>query len=109
MAAPPRLPPKMMLGFVVRRCANTIGHDPSAAEFAAWANTYRDEEIGRVTYLFGRPITVREAEVILRHPAREVSARNARPYEATSDKHMANSSKVTSFAAAAARLRARVK
>jgi hypothetical protein len=110
MAAPPRLPPKMMIGFVVRRCANAIGHDPSAAEFAAWANTYHDEESNRVTYLFGRPISVREAEVILRHPSREVSARSAKPYECTPpSQDVPRSSKVTSFAAAAARLRARAK
>ncbi len=103
----------MMLGFVVRRCANMIGHDPSAAEFAAWANTYRDEEEGRIVYLFGRPISVREAEIILKHPSREVSARGARPYESAQpvnpqvfDKP---DSKVTSLAAAAARLRSRAK
>jgi hypothetical protein len=30
--------PKMMLGFIVRRCAADIGHTPTADEFAAWAN-----------------------------------------------------------------------
>ncbi|HVM95191.1 MAG TPA: hypothetical protein VMT89_02325, partial [Candidatus Acidoferrales bacterium] len=104
MSTPSKLPPKMMLGFVVRRCANAIGHDPSAEELAAWANTYRED--GRTVYLFGRPISVREAEVILKHPARPVSARMARMYEyidvTASD--LAVSDKVTSFAAAAARL-----
>jgi hypothetical protein len=101
----------MMLGFVVRRCANAIGHDPSAAELAAWANTYRDEVDGRPAYLFGRPISVREAEIILRHPAREVSARSARPYECVPADLVEErvTAKVTSFAEAAARLRARVK
>ena len=97
----------MMLGFVVRRCANAIGHDPSAEELAAWANTYRED--GRTVYLFGRPISVREAEVILRHPARPVSARMAKPHEFVTTGDLAVSDKVTSFAAAAARLRARVK
>lgn len=99
----------MMLGFVVRRCANAIGHDPSPAEFAAWANTYHDEDQKRTVYLFGRAITVREAEMILRHPARAVSARGAKPYEFVSPEQMSGSPKVTSFAAAAARLRARMK
>ena len=29
---------KMMLGFIVRRCAADIGHMPSPDEFAKWAN-----------------------------------------------------------------------
>jgi hypothetical protein len=106
MLPSPKLPPKMMLGFVVRRCANAIGHNPSPEEFTAWANTYREE--GRAVYLFGRPISVREAEVILRHPARPVSARMAKPYDCV-DNEPVVSAKVTSFAAAAARLRSRVK
>jgi len=52
MSSPPQQIPKMMLGFVVRRCATAIGHDPSAEEFTAWANTYHDGE--RTIYLFGR-------------------------------------------------------
>ena len=107
MSVPSKLPPKMMLGFVVRRCANAIGHDPSADELSAWANTYHEE--GRVVHLFGRPITVREAELILRHPARPVSARSAQPYEYVPHDETAAPQKVTSFASAAARLRARVK
>jgi hypothetical protein len=70
---------KIMLGFLVRRCANAIGHEPSAEEFAAWANTYREHPQERARYLFGRPITVFEAEVIMRHPGREVSTRLAPP------------------------------
>ncbi|MCX8071801.1 MAG: hypothetical protein N3C12_05045 [Candidatus Binatia bacterium] len=68
-----------MLGFVVRRCAHAIGHDPSPEEFAAWANTYREEPFDRPTHLFGRPITVAEAEVILRNPGRLVRTRLGPP------------------------------
>jgi hypothetical protein len=62
--------PKMMLGFVVRRCIVELGHTPSAAEFAAWAN-------GGNARLFGRAISVDEAALILRHQGRLVSARSA--------------------------------
>ena len=71
---PPRLP-KMMLGFVVRRCTVALGHHPSAAEFAAWANAECDDD--REHCLFGRPISEEEARLILRHQARLVTARSA--------------------------------
>ena len=29
---------KMMLGFIVRRCAADLGHAPTPDEFAKWAN-----------------------------------------------------------------------
>jgi hypothetical protein len=64
----------MMIGFVVRRCHIELGRAPTAAEFAAWAND------GNVR-LFGRPITEREAGVILRHQARLVTAKSASPTE----------------------------
>ena len=103
--------PKMMLGFVVRRCAAAIGHDPSAEEFTAWANTYHDGE--RTIYLFGRPITVAEARVIMRHRGRTVSARSAAAHEQIEDildtAAVSSAGSVTSFAAAAARLKARRK
>ena len=101
--------PKMMLGFVVRRCAVAVGHEPSAEEFAAWANTQQDGD--RIFCLFGRPISVTEARLILRHPGRPVTARNAAPHERLSDDQSPPraASKVTQFAAAAARLRARRK
>jgi hypothetical protein len=70
---------KIMLGFLVRRCANAIGHDPSADEFAAWANSFREQPWDRPTYLFGRPISVAEAEVILRNPGRMVRTRLTPP------------------------------
>jgi hypothetical protein len=68
---PPRLP-KMMIGFVVRRCTVELGHRPSPAEFAAWANREGDEHC-----VFGRPISEDEAGLILRHQARLVTARSA--------------------------------
>jgi hypothetical protein len=75
--------PKMMLGFVVRRCTVALGHAPSAKEFAAWANAQEGE--GRLACLFGRPISEREAVLILRHPQRPVSARGAKPHEQVTD------------------------
>ena len=108
---PPRALPKMMLGFVVRRCAVAVGHDPSAEEFAAWANAQPDRS-GSIC-LFGRPISVYEAGMILRHRGRAVSARSAAPHEQLHDDEFPPapppSTKVTSFAAALARLKARRK
>src|SRR5579862_3554793 len=109
MSSAPQQLPKMMLGFVVRRCATAIGHDPSAEEFTAWANTYHDGE--RTIYLFGRPITIAEAQVIMRHRGRPVSARTAAPHEQIVEAPDGGvlGGNVTSFAAAAARIRARRK
>ena len=95
--------PKMMLGFVVRRCAAALGHTPSPEEFAEWANNYRDGE--RTVFLFGRPISIREAHLILRHPARAVSARSAAPAEQLVIDETLPSTNVVSFTTAAARLR----
>lgn len=72
---PPRLP-KMMIGFVVRRCAVELGRAPTAAEFAHWANTPRDDE-GKNTRVFGRSISESEARLILEHQGRLVSAKSA--------------------------------
>ena len=103
--ASPQLP-KMMLGFVVRRCAAAVGHNPSAEELAAWANSYQDGE--RTVYLFGRPISIGEAKLILKYPQRPVSARGAAPYEClVAEETAPRPNNVTSFAEAAARLRAR--
>lgn len=68
----PRLP-KMMIGFVVRRCTIELGHAPTPTEFAAWANASDTRD----AHVFGRPITVAEAGLILRHQSRLVSARSA--------------------------------
>jgi hypothetical protein len=103
MTFKPTALPKMMLGFVMRRCAVAVGHDPSPEEFAAWANKYNAGD--RAFHLFGRPITVDEARIILRHPARPVSARRAAPYECIPADD-GQSEKVTSFASAVARIKA---
>lgn len=73
---PPKLP-KISLGFVIRRCVTELGRRPTPAEFSAWANTAG--ELGSA--LFGRRISAVEAEVILRHQARPVTARTARAHE----------------------------
>jgi hypothetical protein len=70
--------PKMMLGFVVRRCAVDLGRAPTAAELAAWANG--DDNRPRP---FGRSITEGEAQAILNHQSRLVSAQSA----STSERH----------------------
>ncbi len=67
-----------MLGFIVRRCTIDLGHPPTPAEFAVWANAQSHEES---RHLFGRAISEREAGVILKHQARLVSAKSARPDE----------------------------
>jgi len=107
MSSAPTALPKMMLGFVVRRCAVAIGHDPSPEEFTAWANTYREGE--RTINLFGRPITVAEARVIMRHRSRPVTSRGATPHEWLPTDDALSGDNVTSFAEAVARLRARRK
>jgi hypothetical protein len=71
--------PRMMLGFVVRRCTLYLGHAPDAVEFASWANNYGANESRWC--LFGRPISESEARIILKHQARLVSARSAAPHE----------------------------
>ena len=109
MACAPTALPKMMLGFVVRRCSVEMGHFPSAEEFTAWANYCREGD--RVFKLFGRLITVDEARLILRHPARVVSARGAAPHECVlPDEDIpakASLAEVISLAAVRARMKAR--
>ena len=39
--------PKMMIGFVVRRCTVELGRAPTPAEFAAWANASDDARRAR--------------------------------------------------------------
>jgi len=107
MSSPAKPLPKMMLGFVVRRCAAALGHEPTAEEFAAWANQQREGD--RAFYLFGRAISVSEARVILGHRGRPVTARSARPHECVDTVATTASPKVTSFASAATRLRARAR
>ncbi len=65
---------KLMLGFIVRRCAREIGHLPTPEEFAAWANS--QEENGQRYSLFGHPLSLSAAKVMLRHPGRLVTVRS---------------------------------
>jgi len=74
MSMPTARLPRMMIAFVVRRCTVELGHAPTPAEFAAWANAGD-------ACLFGRPISALEAGVILRHQARLVTAKSATPDE----------------------------
>ncbi len=67
---------RIVLGFLVRECAVALGHAPSPAELAAWANARGDDK--GACCLFGRAITVDEARIILRHPGREVTVRGER-------------------------------
>ena len=97
--------PKMMLGFVVRRCTVAVGHKPSAEEFAKLANNYRQGD--RTICLFGRPISISEARAILRHPGREVSAHSAKPAEQLASDDGLPSLTVVRFASAVARLKNR--
>jgi len=64
---------KMMLGFIVRRCAREIGHPPTPEEFAEWANN--QERDGCRYSLFGKPISTSAARIILSQPGRLVTAR----------------------------------
>jgi len=91
----------MMLGFVVRRCTVALGHAPSPKEFAAWANAQHDG--GQSACIFGRPISEREAALILRHPERPVSARSAAPHEQVANGNVRPTGNVVSFEYAAKR------
>ena len=62
---------KMMLGFIVRRCAADIGHTPSPDEFAKWANG--DNLKGARFCLFGREISPTVAKVMFSQPGRLVT------------------------------------
>lgn len=62
---------KMMLGFIVRRCAADLGHAPSPDEFAAWAN--RQRQNGRSYCLFGKEISALAAKIMFTQPGRMVT------------------------------------
>ena len=64
---------RLMLGFIVCRCAREIGHPPSPEEFADWANSQGKN--GQHYSLFGRAISPSTAKIIMRHPGRLVTAR----------------------------------
>ena len=62
---------KMMLGFIVRRCAADIGHTPTADEFAKWANG--DHLKGSRRCLFGKEISPTAAKLMFSQPGRLVT------------------------------------
>jgi len=59
---------KMMLGFIVRRCAADLGHNPSPDEFASWANGNSSR-----LCLFGKEISSAAAKVMFSQPGRLVT------------------------------------
>jgi hypothetical protein len=65
---------KVMLGFVVRRCAKELGHSPTPDEFARWANNRECE--GTRYSIFGQAISVDTAKVMFRHMGRIVTVRS---------------------------------
>ncbi len=62
---------KMMLGFIVRRCAADLGHAPTADEFADWANGRAAN--GASHCLFGREISPDAAKIMFKQPGRLVT------------------------------------
>jgi hypothetical protein len=62
---------KVMLGFIVRRCAADIGHTPTPDEFARWANEQR--YAGKRYCLFGKEISATAAKVMFGQPGRLVT------------------------------------
>ena len=64
---------KVMLGFVVRRCARELGHTPTPHEFAAWANNQSLD--GERYNIFGQAISAEAAKVMLRRLDRLVTIR----------------------------------
>ncbi len=65
--------PKMMLGFIVRRWAADLGHNPTPDEFATWANKHGQN--GQQYCLFGKPISPSVAKVMFSQPGRLVTVR----------------------------------
>lgn len=60
---------KMMLGFIVRRCAAELGHHPTPDEFATWANGRKSNQL----CLFGKEISSSIAKVMFSQPGRMVT------------------------------------
>ncbi|MDE0035580.1 MAG: hypothetical protein OXU75_20935 [Deltaproteobacteria bacterium] len=65
---------KVMLGFVVRRCARELGHTPTPHEFAVWANNQSLD--GERYNIFGQAISAEVATVMLRRLDRLVTIRS---------------------------------
>ena len=64
-------PNKMMLGFIVRRCAADLRHVPTPDEFAEWANGPRRN--GNSHCLFGKEISPAAAKIMFSQPGRMVT------------------------------------
>jgi len=64
-------PNKMMLGFIVRRCAADLGHTPTPDEFAGWANGHGRN--GDSHCLFGKEISPAAAKIMFSQPGRMVT------------------------------------
>ena len=64
---------KVMLGFVVRRCAKDLGHTPTPDEFATWANSQSLK--GEHYNIFGQAISTDAAKIMLRNLDRLVTVR----------------------------------
>ena len=62
---------KMMLGFIVRRCAADLGHSPTPDEFATWANGSGRK--GNRLCLFGQEISSAAAKIMFSQPGRLVT------------------------------------
>ena len=62
---------KMMLGFIVRRCAADLGHTPTPDEFARWANAQKQN--GKTYCLFGKEISPSAAKLMFNQPGRLVT------------------------------------
>jgi hypothetical protein len=62
---------KMMLGFIVRRCAADLGHTPTPDEFAGWANAQKQN--GNSYCLFGKEISSSAAKLMFTQPGRMVT------------------------------------
>ncbi len=65
---------KVMLGFVVRRCARELGHAPTPHEFAVWANNQSLD--GERYHIFGQAISTEAAKVMLGRLDRLVTIRS---------------------------------
>jgi len=62
---------KIMLGFIVRRCAADLGHPPTPVEFAKWANG--GYQGGKRFCLFGKEISPSAAKIMFDQPGRLVT------------------------------------
>ncbi len=76
---------KVVLGFVVRRCARDLGHTPTPHEFAFWANNQWLD--GERYHIFGQAISVEAAQIMLRRLDRLVTVRSREVIVGQPDAH----------------------